>query len=137
MAIKTKIASPNLNNVVGGLKAFINKIPIATKQSSRIIAEKVFADSQTKSPCVPVDTNALRESGRVEPVKEGYAVVYGGPGVDYAAYVHDDLRPRKYKRPGSGPKFVETHMLRAASEATPQIAAVLDELAGNILKVYR
>lgn len=135
--MKLRIFSPNLVNITGGLKALVRGIPIGLKRSSKKVAEKVFADSQTKSPCVPVDTNALRESGRVEVVKEGYAVVYGGPGVDYAAYVHDDLRPRKYKRPGSGPKFVETHMLRAASEAPPKIAAVLDELVENILKVYR
>ena len=134
-----KIHSPNLIKTVAGLKALIAGIPIAAKQSSRIVAEHVLDLSLNSTPSCPEDTGKLRESGRVEPVKEGYAVLYGGAqfGVDYAAYVHDDLRPRKYKRPGSGPKFVETHMLRQTENAKPKIAAVFNELIENIIRVYR
>jgi hypothetical protein len=120
------------------LTLLINRIPIASKQSSKIVANQIFHASLNVSPHCPEDTGALRESGRVEAVKEGYAVAYGGPGVDYAAYVHDDLRPnRKYKRPGSGPKFVETHMNRAAESAPPKISAILQELVDGIFKVWR
>ena len=135
--MKIKIASPNLNSVVGGLHALITGIPIASNQSAKIIANQVLELSQNGVPCVPVDTEDLKKTGRVETVSEGYAVVYGGGGglkwVDYAGYVHDDLRARKYKRPGSGPKFVETHMLRMADAGKPIISIQLDKLAHEIL----
>lgn len=97
------------------------------------LAEQIFWDSQNVYPSVPVDTSALKSTGRVEKVTGGYAVVYGGvvyggvygvayngkykvgKFVDYANQVHDDLRPRKYKMPGSGPKFVEAHYDRRTS----------------------
>src|SRR3990167_9981090 len=130
--MKAKISSPNLNKVVGGIRALITGIPITCKTSSKRVAEEVLNESRTVPPMAPKDTNALRETARVEPVKQGYAVVYGGKTpdgkkfVDYAAYVHDDLRPNlKYKLPGSGPKFVETHMLRKAQSAPPKLGAIL------------
>lgn len=141
--MKAKISSPNLSKVVGGIRALINGIPISAKTSSKRIAEEVLQESLTVPPMAPKDTNALRETARVEPVKQGYAVVYGGKTpsgkfVDYAAYVHDDLRPNlKYKLPGSGPKFVETHMLRKAQSAPAKFGAILEELAENILRTYR
>lgn len=134
---KIKVSSPNLNKVTGGLKALVTGIQIAANQSAKKIAERVFELSDTVPPVVPVDTEKLRLSGRVEPVKEGYAIVYGNNEVDYAAYVHDDLRPRNYKRAGSGPKFVETHALRQAEEAPPKIAAALQKTADEIIRVYR
>ena len=136
--MKTTISSPNLSKVSQGLTMLINRIPIASKQSSKLVANDIFYQSLNGTPNCPEDTGALRKSGRVEAVKEGYAVAYGGPGVDYAAYVHDDLRPnRKYKRPGSGPKFVETHVNRAIESAPPKISAVLQELVDGIFKVWR
>jgi hypothetical protein len=136
------ISSPNLNSVVGGLKTLVSKIPIAANQSAKIIATQILDDSLNLSPSCPEDTGRLRSTGRVEPVREGYAVVYGGMAddgtfVDYAAYVHDDLRPRKYTRPGSGPKFVETHVYRRSEEAPAKIGKILQDIADNIFKVYR
>ena len=135
-----KIFSPNLNKVVGGLKALVNGIPIGLNRSSKKIANQIFDDSLNTPPTCPEDTGDLRATGRVETVREGYAVVYGGKYggkfVDYAAYVHDDLRPRKYTLPGSGPKFVEAHFLRRAEEAPPKVAAALEELVDEIGRVY-
>ena len=140
--MKVKISSPNLAKVAGSMITLITGIPIAAKQSSKIVANKILDLSLNGVPQAPEDEGDLRATGRVEPVKEGYAVVYGGKSpsgrnVDYAAYVHDDLRPRKYKRPNSGPKFVETHMLRMAEEAKPKIAEILETLASNIVKIWR
>lgn len=138
---KAKVTS-NIDDVIAGLKLLVNKIPIAAKQSSKIMANQILQDSLTVPPMCPVDTGALESTGRVEAVQEGYAVLYGGNApngdyVDYAAYVHDDLRPRQYTKPGSGPKFVETHVYRRAEEAPAKIGEVLQELADDILKTYR
>ena len=140
--MKIRVRSPNLDRVVGHLKALVTGIPIATKQSSRIIAEQILLDSKTKPPMCPVDTQALEATGRVEAVREGYAVVYGGaaPGgafVDYAGYVHDDLRPRRYQKPGSGPKFVEAHFIQQSETAPVRIAGILEELAASIITLGR
>src|SRR3990167_1467459 len=132
--MRVKLHSPNLNKVVGGIRALITGIPIAAKTSAKRIAEEVLNESLNVVPFCPEDTGDLRSTGRVEAVKEGYAVVYGGKStngtfIDYAGYVHDDLRPRKYTLPGSGPKFVETHMLRKAQTAPPKLAVILEQLA--------
>lgn len=83
---------------------------------------EVLRDSKTKPPRVPVDTGALQSTGFTEPSKlDGTKIVatigYGGVAttgeyVDYAVYVHDNLNGRiqNYKRPGSGPKFLEAHL---------------------------
>lgn len=78
----------------------------------------VLRDSKTKPPRVPVDTGALQSSGFTEPCKrEGKTITasigYGGiGGVDYAVFVHDNAngRIKNYKRPGSGPFFLSTHL---------------------------
>lgn len=140
--MKVKVQSKNLDQIVAGLVMLVNRIPIAAKQSSRLMAEGILNDSKTIPPMCPVDTGDLESTGHVEPVSEGYAVVYGGSSesgkfVDYAAYVHDDLRARKYKKPGSGPKFVEAHVLRRADEAPEHISDILQELVDDMERTYR
>lgn len=142
-----KISSPNLNKVVGQLKALVSRIPIAKDQSAKKVANKLLEYSLTRPPFAPEDSGALRSTGRVEAVKEGYAVVFGGPVngtfirhdgrvvtyVDYAGYVHDDLRPRNYTVPGSGPKFIEVNFLVMADEAKGVVADTFQELADEII----
>lgn len=133
--------SSNLESVIGQVKALVTGIPIAAKQSSKIIANQLLKDSQTVQPFVPEETGDLKSTGRVEAVQEGHAVVYGGPAasgkfVDYAGYVHDDLPggiEKKYTTPGSGPKFVETHFINMSESAAETISAQLQELADSII----
>lgn len=72
--------------------------------------EEVMAISKER---VPVDTGALMNSGYVSlPKQEGNLITvelgYGGPSVDYALAVHEDLDPKRHwHRPGSGPKYLE------------------------------
>ncbi len=86
---------------------------------------------------VPVDTGALQSTGRIiEPSFEGNKILagveYGGFAdspynvfVDYAKIVHDDTRKRNWKKPGSGPKFVSTHIWRRRSEIKQALLAAL------------
>jgi hypothetical protein len=100
----------------------------------------VLRDSKEKPPCVPVDTGALMSSGYVEPavLEQGHiinaAIGYGGIDntVDYAVYVHDNLngRIKHYKRPGSGPKFLSTHL----DSRTPELNANLQKAGGEGIK---
>lgn len=128
-----RISSHDLPRIQMKLQTVVAKINIRTKTSTKRIAELILRDSQTVPPTVPRDTGDLESTGRVEGTPQGHAVVYGGKAgssgkfVDYAEFVHDDLRDRKYKRPGSGPKFVETHVLRRFDEMKTVMSADLQQ----------
>ena len=68
------------------LRAVRSRLPDAIKDLNRGNARAILEVSQ---PLVPVDTGALKRSGRVEPAPKGAsALVYGGGKIDYAGYVH-------------------------------------------------
>ena len=68
------------------LRAVRTRLPAAIDALNRGNARAILSVSQ---PLVPVDTGALKRSGRVEPAPKGAAVlVYGGGKVNYAGYVH-------------------------------------------------
>ena len=91
-------------------------------------AHLVLADSQE---IVPVDTGALRASGQVHlPAVSGtnveVVVGYGGPGVDYATYVHEDLSA--HHAPGTSAKFLEIAVTRRTNGWQDAIAARVQDL---------
>ena len=144
----TRIWSPDVPRRIAQLTSLIPKILIRLKTSTKRIADQILEDSLNLAPCVPVDTGALRSTGRVESIPNGHAIVYGGKSVsgfgpigadfvivgktityvDYASQVHDDLRPRNYQRPGSGPKFLETHAMRRMTESQVIISRDIQDL---------
>ena len=77
------------------LRAIRKRLPDAIKDLNRGNARAILEASQ---PLVPVDTGALKRSGRVEKGKKTSSVlIYGGSGftnprtgrvIDYAGYVH-------------------------------------------------
>ena len=68
------------------LRAVRARLPQAIEALNRGNARAILSASQ---PLVPVDTGALKRSGRVEPAKKGASeLVYGGGKVNYAGYVH-------------------------------------------------
>lgn len=90
----------------------------------RAEAERIMAASKR---LVPVDTGALRASGRVEgPVWGGETVsvglLYGGPAAPYAVYVHENLAAR---HPTGQAKYLE----QPVNEAT---AGLGDRLAERL-----
>ena len=71
------------------LRAARSRLPDAIKDLNRGNARAILEVSQ---PLVPVDTGALKRSGRVEPAPNGASVlVYGGGDIDYAGIVHYKL----------------------------------------------
>ncbi len=101
----------------------------------------VLRDSKELPPRVPVDTGALQSSGFTEPCElDGGTITasigYGGAdsGVDYAVYVHENLNPAvRWNRPGSGPKFLSTHL----DARTPELQAGLQQdLADGALDLF-
>ena len=77
------------------LRAIRSRFPQAIADLNRGNARAILEKSQ---PLVPVDTGALKRSGRVEPAPKGAsALIYGGGGftnprtkqlINYAGYVH-------------------------------------------------
>ena len=74
------------------LRAVRSRLPTAIADLNRGNARAILGASQ---PLVPVDTGALKRSGRVEPAPQGASVlVYGGGPIDYAGFVHYRLDVR-------------------------------------------
>lgn len=91
---------------------------------------------QTALPLTPMDTGALRDSGRV--TVEGTAknitvkVTFGDDAeVPYAAIVHEDMeRPQNYTTPGTGAKYLEI--------AVDQCSHEIEELfAQRVMESFR
>ena len=122
-----RINSHDLPRTLHKLQFVVAKISIRMKTSTKRIAQQILEDSRNVPPTVPDKTGKLKATGRVEGTAQGHAVMYGGDGVDYAEFVHDDMRPRKYTKPGSGPKFVETHALKREPDAANVMSADLQD----------
>ena len=71
------------------LRSIRARLPNAIKDLNRGNAQAILGVSQ---PLVPVDTGALKRSGRVEEEPNGAAVlIYGDGEIDYAGIVHYKL----------------------------------------------
>ncbi len=134
--MKFRLWPVNLSVTVTRLDVLPLHLGAGARKVCKAICEQVLEDSKTIPPMVPVDTGDLESTGRVEKSTGGWAVVYGGESngqfVDYANQVHDDLRPRHYKKPGSGPKFVEYHYLRRTSVSGPEFDENLSRVAERL-----
>jgi len=117
---------------VTGLDAMQSKMDQLMPAITREVSEElyVFANDvkEASQMVVPVDTGALMNSATVKgPNKEGDVITvtigYGGVAVGYALKVHEDLDPHiRWKRPGSGPKYLE-NPLKERQEKLPQFLA--------------
>lgn len=85
---------------------------------------------------VPVDTGALMNTGTVmPPVDNGREIMvemgYGSQSVDYAVYVHENMAPVKWQRPGSGPKYLETPLKEKQDSLPDRIASAIEAALRN------
>lgn len=93
----------------------------AAKDAADLLLERAL-------PLTPMDTGALRESGRTEVERKGNKitakVIFGNEEtIDYAAVVHEDMQPKNWTTEGTGPKYLET--------AVDQTRDEIEELIGN------
>lgn len=78
---------------------------------------------------VPVDTGALRDSGRIErPQASGREVTiafgFGGGDVDYAVYVHEDLQAT---HTNGKAKYLEDPALQAVAGMDDRLTRYIDD----------
>jgi hypothetical protein len=77
---------------------------------------------------VPVDFGILRDSGQVHNPKVSadrveVQISYGGAAAPYALIVHEDMRPKNWSKPGTGPKYLE----KAVTEFAPKFIRLVQE----------
>lgn len=146
MPIDFNISIKNLHGAINKLAKLPEQMRLETEKTINIFLLDVLKDSKEKSPRVPLDTGALQSSGFVEPCKIdggrikatiGYGGVSStGKNVDYAVIVHDNLgdRIKNFKRPGSGPKFLKTHLDRRRPELNQKIGKALGTAAESLFR---
>jgi len=95
-------------------------------------AQEVLAKSRD---LVPVDTGALKKSGRVRPETGVYTngknmevlITYGSTAVEYAIYVHEDLSKN---HPHGQAKFLEIPLIQ-------QSHGLVDRISDRVEKVLK
>lgn len=109
---------------VTGLQALQGELLTIAEEMGRSAAEALFVEANIEmteaKQRTPVATGALRASGVVLPVEhEGdefsCVLQFGGPAVDYAIFVHEDLEA--YHKVGQA-KFLES----VVNESAPHLA---------------
>ena len=119
-----KIYFPDLDRIQ---KALAQSGPEGVKVAARALrneAQEAFAVSQDE---VPVDTGALKASGRVRPEVGVYEsgnevyveITYGGAATEYSIYVHENLQAF---HPHGKAKYLEDPLTRQVSGISGRIA---------------
>ena len=77
-------------------------------------------------PLTPKDTNALRESVATETFETsntvGVTVSFGNDEVDYAQIVHNDMEPKNWTEPGTGPLYLSKGVQASTKEIEEYLA---------------
>ncbi len=110
------------------LLSAVQKLPDAVASETYQFGEEIMTDSKEVAP---VDTGALMNTGHVQlPKIDGGKVSvtlgYGDESVGYALSVHENLNPNvHWKKPGSGPKYLENPFEARKGELAPRVAEVV------------
>lgn len=97
--------------------------------AARALFEEAQIEMTESKRRVPVDTGALRESGRVEEAEEGAVrLVYGDAAVDYALEVHENLEAF---HPNGEAKFLERPILESLPHLAVRVGARMTQIAAG------
>lgn len=121
-----------------GGDAFEAKLKLLGSAAVKAAAKSLYRSAGqvmtlSKDQYVPVKTGALRGSGDVAlPEIEGNNVLvqlgYGGPAIDYAVVVHENLQA--YHKPPTQAKYLETPLTQAIPQINQNLADDLNEGLG-------
>jgi hypothetical protein len=131
-----KIIFPDLERIQ---KAITESGPAGAKIAAMALrseAQDAFAASQDE---VPVDTGALKASGRVRPetgvfTRGGEVYVeltYGGTATEYSIYVHENLEAN---HPHGKAKYLEDPMTRQVNGISGRIADKVERATKGMLR---
>jgi len=131
-----KIYFPDLDRIQ---KALAQSGPDGVKVAARALrneAQEAFAVSQDE---VPVDTGALKASGRVRPETGVYEsgdevyveITYGGSATEYSIYVHENLGAF---HPHGKAKYLEDPLTRQVNGISGRIADKIEQAMKGTLR---
>jgi len=105
----------------------VKKVPDVAGQALREEAEIEMEEAKRRTP---VDTGALRSSGRVTSSEDGLAVTlsFGDTAVDYALPVHEDLE--MLHRVGQA-KYLESVLVESSPYLVKRIAKRMGQILGS------
>jgi hypothetical protein len=110
-------------------------IPSATNRGLVKAAWEALRDAEKKEPTVPAKEFHLRGSKEVHGSKDLFALfVEFGFNIIYAARMHE-LPGRSYKNPttpGSGPKFLETKLIKYKDDYMEIVALSISKEQGQV-----
>ena len=120
-----------LNKFVNNVNAEVRKIEKVNKRAMFNAVNLIRRSTETKAPKVPIDTGNLRNSWTA-------AVVPGtslstikmrfGYTANYAFFVHEAIGENiKWKRPGSGPKWLERALERERDAIVNEMVETIRE----------
>lgn len=116
--MRIELSARSIDAVQRRLQQLIRQVPDLLGAALAAEAEIEMTEAKRRTP---VDTGALRATGHVQEPRVSMGVVsvtmgFGGPAVDYALRVHEDME--MYHDTGQA-KFLESVLL----ESAPHIAA--------------
>ena len=131
-----KIIFPDLERIQKALAESGQAGAKVAAMALRSEAQDAFAASQDE---VPVDTGALKASGRVRPetgvfTRAGEVYVeltYGGTATEYSIYVHENLEAN---HPHGKAKYLEDPMTRQVNGISGRIADKVERATKGMLR---
>lgn len=120
----------NIDQVTANINAELQKMKKRSLLGLKVAAAEVLASADNVSPTVPMEFGILRGSTFIEGNTQagtGDPYVDLGYGTKYAAAVHEMMqspsgKPIKWKRVGSGPKFLEASLKRNSQKVVEIVA---------------
>lgn len=112
----------------------INKeIPEASANTAYKVAGMVIRDAILEEPRAPHKTGNLWRSQKIERprIEHGEITIELGFDTEYAAAVHEMPSNVNWTMAGSGPKYLETKLIRNKEKYMAEIAAGLRRKAGS------
>jgi hypothetical protein len=109
MAVEFSIDFKNFE--MGFLKATMTLYPEAAKKAFFQAGALLIRDAITEMPTVPKKTGHLRREQLVIPAPDQIGV-WAGFNTPYAARVHEAPNTWQWSEPGSGPKFLESKLIK-------------------------
>lgn len=114
-----------LDKVIKNLKAIRKRM--AKELPMALLKEGNAIMTESKTKYVPVETGALRSSGRANtPVTRGdiikVTLSYGGAAAPYAAAIHEAPNDWNWSVAGTGPKYLEIPAKKAVPGMSRRIA---------------
>jgi len=109
-----------------------------TQMMARAIYETLSeVEAESKERYVPYRLGTLSDSIHVVPPKITGSQIEarigaGGPAASYAVIVHEDLRPKRWTKPGTGPKYIERPLMLAFRTLTQRLVGSLRQAAEEI-----